>query len=336
MIRILLVTILMTATAAACAEPFPTLSGPYLGQELPGEVPVVFAPGAVSTGIHERDLLISDDGRTLWYGVMTGTTTTVLETRLVDGSWTEPVAVPFHRDPTFFCFEPTLSADGNLVLFLSTQAAPGQEQGTGWTNQNIFFSRRTAEGWTEAAAVPAPITSDGAEFFPSLATDGTLYFTRGDEEGDHAVWFAEPLEGSGPAPGFAVPTRLPEAVNISGNCYNATVAADESWIVACVAGHDENLGRADYWISFRGDDGVWLPAVNMGETFNGPGLRASSVSLSPDGQFFFFSTNRGREDAPFPDGQVTLARLQDLHVQAGNGSNDIWWVAASVLDRYRP
>ena len=36
----------------------------------------------------------------------------------------------------------------------------------------------------------------------------------------------------------------------------------------------------------------WLPAVNMGDRFNGPGLRASSVSLSPDGRYLFFSTNR--------------------------------------------
>lgn len=336
MIRILILTLMVIMAAAAYADTFPTLSGPYLGQELPGEEPVVFAPGAVSTGIHERDLLISDDGRTLWYGVMTGTTTTVLETRLVDGNWTEPVAVPFHRDPTIFCFEPTLSADGNLVMFLSTQAAPGQEQGTGWANQNIFYSRRTDDRWSEPAAVPAPITTDGSEFFPSLATDGSLYFTREDAEGNMAVWVAEPLEGHDPAVKYAEPTRLPDTVNISDNCYNATVAADESWIVACVAGHEQNLGRADYWISFRGEDGAWVPAVNLGETFNGPGLRASSVSESPDGQYLFFSTNRAREDAPFPDGQISRARIQDLHVEAGNGSYDIWWVAASVLDRYRP
>lgn len=336
MVRLLLVTLLMTMASFAWADPFLDLSGPYLGQEPPGEDPVVFAPGFVSTGIHERDLLISEDGRTLWYGVMTGTATTVLETRLVDGRWTAPAAVAFHRDPEIFCFEPTLSADGNLVMFLSTRAAPGQEQGTGWTNQNIFYSRRTTEGWSEAAVVPAPITSDGAEFFPSLATAGTLYFTRGDDEGNHALWMAEPLEGDGPDPLFADPVRLPETVNISGNCYNATVAPDESWIVACVAGHEENLGRVDYWISFRGEDGGWQPAVNMGEAFNGPGLRASSLSLSPDGKYLFFSTNRGREDAPFPEGIITRARLQELHVQAGNGSYDIWWVAASVLDRFRP
>ena len=43
---------------------------------------------------------------------MTGTVTSILETRLVEGAWTDPVAVPFHTDPAFACFEPTVSADG--------------------------------------------------------------------------------------------------------------------------------------------------------------------------------------------------------------------------------
>ncbi len=117
--------------------------------------------------------------------------------------------------------------------------------------------------------------------------------------------------------------------------FNATVAPDESWLIVCVQGHPDNLGLSDYWISFRQAGGGWLPAVNLGEEFNGPGLRASSVSLSPDGRYLFFSTNRTASMDFFPDDRVTRDGMLTMLTSSGNGSTDIWWVAAGVLDSHR-
>lgn len=309
--------------------PFPELSGPYLGQNPPGDEPVVFAPGVVSTGMNERDILVSADGSTIWYGFMGQGLVTVMETRLEDGYWTEPGPVPFHGDEDFACFEPTMSADGGTVLFLSNRAAPGQEQGRGWANQNIFRSRLEGGVWSEPAALPAPVTTAAAEYFPSLAADGTLYFSREDDQGHAAIWSAEP-EGDG----FSEPVKLPAAVNIGEANYNATVAPDEVWIILCVNGHGENLGISDYWISFReGDD--WGPAKNLGAPFNGPELRASSVSLSPDGRYLFFSTNREKVEKIFPNNRVTRTGLLNMHTSHGNGSTDIWWVDINAINELK-
>ena len=320
-----------TAALAAAVEPrpFPAATGPWLGQVLPGSEPTIFAPGLLSTGLTERDVLVHPGGREIWYGLMDQGLVTIMGTRPQDGRWTEPVSVPFHDDPAFACFEPTLSADGSRVLFLSNRAAPGQEQGRGWANQNIFESRRQADGWSAARALPPPVTSDAAEYFPSLARDGTLYFTREDAAGA-AIWAAEPA-----GDGFAVPVRLPPAVNASAQVYNATVAADESWLIACVADHPQNLGIADYWISFADGGGGWLAAVNLGPRFNGPGERAASVSVSPDGQVLFFSSRRTVSEA-FAGGQVTPGGLRQLLGRPGAGSSDLWWVDAVVLEDYRP
>ncbi|MFO7608198.1 MAG: hypothetical protein R6X35_03205 [Candidatus Krumholzibacteriia bacterium] len=319
-----------TAALAGPAAPvaFPAVGGPWLGQTPPGAEPALFAPGLLSTGLNERDVLVLPGGREIWYGLMNQELVTILATRLQDGAWTEPVTVPFHDDPQFACFEPALSPDGTRVYFLSNRAAPGQVQGRGWANQNIFTARRTATGWSAAAALPPPVTSGAAEYFPSLAADGTLYFTREDDAGA-AVWCAEP-DGDG----FGEPVRLPLAVNATDQVFNATVAPDQSWIIACVAGHPDNLGPTDYWLSFRGDDGAWLPAVNLGPRFNGPGERASSVSLAPDGSVLFFSSRRTVGE-PFPGGRVTPARLRARHGGPGAGSGDLWWVAAGVLEEYR-
>ena len=111
------------------------------------------------------------------------------------------------------------------------------------------------------------------------------------------------------------------------------IKLDESFLIACVAGHEDNLGPADYWISFRDDQGAWQSARNLGELFNGPDSRASSAFLSPDGQYLFFSSSRV---SPFEGERLTRADLQNIHAGPGNGASDIWWVSAEVLDRYRP
>jgi hypothetical protein len=109
------------------------------------------------------------------------------------------------------------------------------------------------------------------------------------------------------------------------------VAPDESFLIACVAGHAENLGAADYWISVRDPQGQWQPARNLGSRFNGPDTRAASAFLSPDGQYLFFSSSRST--VAWPD-RFNRADLHRFHGQPGNGASDIWWVDACVLAPY--
>ncbi len=306
--------------SAGCAARVPTW-----GRILQVENPVIFAPGQVSTGMNERDIVISPDGRTIYYGVMDLGLVTVMMTRDLGNRWSVPVTVPFHAHQEFACFEPTLGSGGNEVFFLSNQAAPGQTQGRGWANQNIFHSRFADGRWSPPEALPAPVTTDAAEYFPSVATDGTLYFSREDSLGHPFLWSAEPTDPGG----FAVPVRLPDTVNVGTSCYNAFVAPDESFLIACVAGHPDNLGAADYWISARDPQGRWRPARNLGPPFNGPDTRAASAFLSPDGQYLFFSSSRST--VTWPD-RFTRADLHRLHGQPGNGASDIWWVDAAVLE----
>lgn len=310
--------------------PFPRLTGPCLGQPRPGPRPLVFAPGVVSTGLTERDIVFAPDGSRVLFGVMDLGLVTLLESELVEGVWSEPVTAGFHDDPDFACFEPTFTDDGRTVIFLSNRAAPGQEQGEGWANQNLFRSHLENGRWTEPRALPPPVTTAAAEYFPSLAADGTLYFTREDGDGHGRLWCAEPQED-----GFTEPVRLPDHVNLGTDTYNASVARDESFLIACVAGHEQNLGPADYWISFRSKAGGWEPAVHLDERFNAPDSRAISASLSPDAGALFFSTTRpSGQFATLPE-RWTRAELLRRHSLPGAGSMDIWWVDAGVVEEFR-
>jgi hypothetical protein len=62
-------------------DDFPVLTGPYLGQTPPGNTPVIFAPGIVSTGLYTRDIAISKPGDEIFFCVADGGFTAIFATR---------------------------------------------------------------------------------------------------------------------------------------------------------------------------------------------------------------------------------------------------------------
>ncbi len=67
-IVILLVLIFNTCTRQS---DFPVLTGPYLGQKLPGDVPELFAPGPLAAGSIEYSIAFSPDGMEFCYTLFT-------------------------------------------------------------------------------------------------------------------------------------------------------------------------------------------------------------------------------------------------------------------------
>ena len=195
---------------------FSDLHGPYLGQTPPGDEPELFAPGLISTGFYERDLLLTPSGTEIYFGFVSGRTVTIMVTRLEEGGWTEPRVAPFASDLDFFHFEPALSPDGNRIYFLSNRPPAGEDPKPGWNYQNIWFSDRTAVGgWTEPQPVDPPVDSADHEFLPSLTRSGRMYFTRttpGSEE--WRLYRADPA-----GEGFAEPRPVPIATDAGQPVY---------------------------------------------------------------------------------------------------------------------
>jgi len=309
---------------------FPKLRGPYLGQALPGAEPALFAPGVVSTGFYERDLAVTPDGAEIFYGLVFGGHVTIMHTRLVNGAWTEPEIAPFARDLSCYYFEPALSSDGNRLYFLCTRAPAGQEPKPGWAYQNIWAVDRSADGsWGDPYLIGPPVSTDDEEYFPSVTRDGTIYFTRqmqGQEEGN--IYRARLVDGA-----YAEPEMLPPAVNGTGSVFNACIAPDESFLVACVTGRDDSVtkGLPHYYVYFRNPDDTWREGINLGEKINFPGAQALSPSISSDGKYFFFATTKAEDlDASAP-GALTARGIREYYGKAGNGLADIYWIDVAVI-----
>ena len=206
----------LVLSAAACSGdsdkkeslPLPPVrSGPYLGEVLPDTTPRMFAPGVVSTGMFTRDMAISPDGKEIYFCVAISNYTyaTILFCREVNGKWTSPEIVPFSGGPGVFDFEPAFSPDGSRLYFLSTRPDGDEEPG----DQDIWYVDRTPQGWGDPINPGPPINTDGGEFFPSLTSDGTIYFTR-NEAGSrlNQIFRSRFVNGR-----FQEPELLPEQVN---------------------------------------------------------------------------------------------------------------------------
>jgi len=314
---------------------FPRLQGPYLGQTPPATgKAALFASGIVSTGMTERGLAATKDGLEIFFEQSPGGVVTIMTTRLVDGRWTEPVIAPFASDLKYFYFEPALSADEKTIYFLTTRPRAGESPKPGWGNQSIWASDRGSDGrWGEPYDVGAPINTGAGEFFPSLTNDGTLYFTRSKAAGDKSrIMRSRRIDGR-----FQAPEALPEAVHGKTDVYNACIAPDDSYLIACVAGRDDSLApkRPNYYVFFRSPEGRWSEGLNLGPDVNFPSASAQAPYVTRDGRYLFFGSTLIRAFESTASAPPTTRRLLEYYMGPQSGDSDVYWIETSFIERLR-
>ncbi|MCD4750848.1 MAG: hypothetical protein K8R59_15855 [Thermoanaerobaculales bacterium] len=305
------------------------LRGPYFGQAVPGSEPQLFAPDFVSSGLDTRDVAMTPDGKEFYFVAFVGGKAVIMVSALEDDLWSEAVVAPFSG--RFLDAEPCISPDGGRFFFLSTRPLPGQEAKEGWVYQDIWVMDRLEEGWGEPYNLGAPVNSDAPEYFPSVTSDGTMYFTREGENRVSAIFRSRLVDG-----GYSEIERLPDQVNLGTNRFNAFVAPDETFVIVPAIGGPDSLGGVDYYVVFRNDDDSWSEPVNLGEKINQPTGQEWSASLSPDGKYLFFMSSRTTGDEIDSLTGKPLSELLNIASHAGKGSSGIWWVDAQVIYDLRP
>jgi len=311
----------LTATALAVSPPCGALPGP----DPTGSEPALFAPEWVNQGARTRDISLAADGRELYFCVMVGgyRLSTILVTRRADdGCWSEPEVLPWATDPRWHYLEPHAAPDGERFFYVCDRPIEGDGPPD---DEDIWVARRDQGQWVDPQRLPAPVNTEAAEFFPSVTRGGVLYFTRRELETRREVIMRARPDGEG---GWLEPEVLPEQVNAAGTQFNAFVDPAERYLIVSLAGHPENLGQVDYWISFRNADDTWRGPVNLGPRVNGKGREGWSPYVSPDGRWFFFMSAA----TTTPSEPLTRERLSAIHEAPGNGLGHVWILDAAFLD----
>ena len=253
---------------------------------------------------------------------------TTLFTQRINDEWTEPQIAPFARNLKYMTIEPCMSPDGKRLFFASNHPdSTGKDN-----NSDICYVERNGSGWGLSKKLGPNINTEAPEFFPSLTKDGTLYFTRDDHKTRISYIYRSQLEDGT----YTKPELLPEQVNAGRSRYNAFIAPDESFIIIPIFGMPDSYGATDYYISFRNPDDQWSEPINLGSKINSKSRWEYSASLSPDGKYLFFMSNRVDTALVTHRDIVTMNDLRQLAEKSENGNPDIYWIDASFIIKLRP
>jgi len=300
-------------------DSFPDLSGFYLGQMPPGDIPELFAPGIISTAMYTRDITMTPDGNEIYFCISAFRYNLIFYTKQVNGKWTEPEVAPFITDYKYMFYEPHITMNGKKLMFLSNM--PKEEGGE--KNEDIWVVDRNKENWSKPYNLGAPINSEGSEFYPSTTRDGTLYFTKA-EKGSRInhIYRSKLVHGK-----YQEPEKLGPEVNCGTNRYNAYIDPDERFIIVPATGMEDGFGGTDYYIVFRDKSDSWSKPINLGEKINSVRGAEWSTYLSPDGKYFFFMTSK----TAFIDKIPSYRKFKELFNKPQNGNSDIYWVKSDFL-----
>jgi tetratricopeptide (TPR) repeat protein len=136
-------------------------------------------------------------------------------------------------------------------------------------------------------ALPAPLNTFDAQYFPQLSPDGEqLVFTGYTQQTDDENIYISTLKNST----WSVPESISDQINSQRNEGTATLSADGRTLVFASCQDTRGLGSCDLYISFKKGD-RWSKAENLGPQINSPAWE-SQPSLSADGRQIFFVSDR--------------------------------------------
>ena len=204
----------------------------------------------------------------------------------------EPVKLPMPiNSDEYGSTAPSISADGLTMFFTSG----GVDPLPGIGNLDIWMSKRDSLSapWQPLENLGEAINSEGWDMYPTISPDGrSLFFTRSlfsgfGGETDADIWMASRASDTDP---WQPAIRLPNSINDPDRYDGQTgISADGKSLYF----NSDRNGSQDLWVSTRGSvDLDWTEPVNLGDKINTPSSSEGTPSVTPDGQWLFFTSDR--------------------------------------------
>jgi hypothetical protein len=159
----------------------------------------------------------------------------------------------------------TLSADGNWMFYTGC----GRPDGKG--SCDIYFSQRTATGWSMPVNVGSTVNTPYWESQPAFSSDGrSLFFisNRSGGFGGKDLWMAQVVgKNAKGVPIFGNLKNLGPNINTSGDENSPFVHPDTKTLFFSSDGWP-GMGQMDVLLSRLDRDGKWGKAINLGYPIN--------------------------------------------------------------------
>jgi Tol biopolymer transport system component len=287
-------------------------------------VPEIFGENLISTGDDESHPAFTPDGKTLYFLKNTPSFDhwTIVVSQEKNGAWTAPEVAPFSGQ--FADADPFITSDGSQMFFISTRPVNGKTK----EDTDIWMMKKTGSTWGEPEHLDA-INSDASEWFPTVSKNGNLYFgsERPGGRGRCDIYWSKLVDGK-----YGPPENLAEVINSSTSEVEPLIAPDESYMIFAAAGRPEGKGAFDLYLTFR-RNGAWTKPESLGAKINSVGWDFAP-KISPDGEWFFFTSNRSFTEKPLDKRLSYVELLKKLH-SPRNGLRDIYRIDIRALNLKR-
>jgi len=255
-----------------------------------------FLPSLFSTLPNVRDIAISPDNQSIYFTIDSYKSEigSIAYINKLENGWSDPKIVSFsgrYRD-----LEPAFSSDGKTLYFASNR--PRNKDSIAPKNYDIWFVTKLNNGWSSPKNLGSSVNTEHNEFFPSIAKNGTLYFTsdRPSEVGRENIYMCRFKNGA-----FMDPTPLGENINSKYYEFNAFVAPDESYLLFSAIRPNEGVGGGDLYISFNKNG--WQKAQLL-RFVNTPFLDFCPYVDAKSGKLYF--TSQKSEIPPYSQTPVSI------------------------------
>jgi hypothetical protein len=285
----------------------------------------LFEPGLISTATGELPPTFSPDGKEAYWSVSTPTYArwiVILQSKHENGRWQRPTVAPFSGQ--WIDADPFITEDGGRLYFLSRRplSTPQPERG-----YRIWYVDRKGDGWSEPVALPASV-NNGDMHYVAPVRSGAVYISgiRSDSHNQGDIYYVPFVGGT-----WSEPVNLGAGVN-APDIHDTTpyVAPDESYLIFSST-RPGGVGGLDLFISLREGEGWGAPKL-LPEPINSR-VRDFCPIASPDGQWLYFSSDRGFADRPLP-GPVDYDAVQRMLGGHGNSAGDIYRTSLPELLRW--
>jgi Tol biopolymer transport system component len=291
-----------------------------------GPSPTIVGEGVLSTPDDELNSAFTPDGRTVYFSKNLGDRVgVILMADLVGGKWSTPEVAPFSGQ--YSDYDPFVAPDGSRLFWISNRPVNGKKK----EDYDIWMVERRGRSWGPPIHLDDPINTDAQEFYPSVSSEGTLYFssTRPGGRGRGGDIYRSKSQGGR----FAAPESLGDSVNSPTHDADPYIAPDESFVVFSSYGRDDAVGDGDLYVSFnRG--GSWSAARHLEHGINTPAREYCPI-VSPDGKWLYFTSFRGFLDSP-PSRPITYAELKAKLRTPLNGSGNVYRIPVDALGSAAP
>lgn len=277
------------------------LCGVYLGQKPPGNIPVVFAKGIVSTEKNEHSpAIFSKDGNELFWSYYDKGEHVIMYMQQKDGVWTKPSK--FVYGAKFKDGNPFFSSDWSKIIFHSGRRGDRKD---GSMNIDFWYIDKTVGKWNKAKMIAFPPNDDQWQLYGCQAASGNFYYTsKTVEKSRNFLLYFSKFNGKTWEKG----EPMAEMFNKSTVNWTPYVSPDESYIIFSSdrAGTGESYDECDLYISFKDSNGKWKEPVNMGDKINTDKIERFPW-VSPDEKYLFFV----------------------------RGFGDVYWVSTDIIDQLK-